>query len=100
MSRQTHGTFNRCRCRAGVFADASAIQPACPPAPTQLPLFSPPFTPQADDGFLYPLERAFFYVQKPPLLLVFDDIDSLEFMRQVGSPPARPQRMVVSWIAV
>jgi structure-specific recognition protein 1 len=37
---------------------------------------------KADDGFLYPLERAFFYVQKPPLLLVFDDIDSVEFMRQ------------------
>ena len=39
---------------------------------------------QADDGFLYPLERAFFYVQKPPMLLVFDDIDSLEFMRQAA----------------
>ncbi|GAB4821853.1 hypothetical protein N2152v2_008899 [Parachlorella kessleri] len=37
---------------------------------------------KADDGYVYPLERAFFYVQKPPLLLVFDDIDSLEFMRQ------------------
>ncbi|KAL4426532.1 hypothetical protein ABPG77_008390 [Micractinium sp. CCAP 211/92] len=39
---------------------------------------------KADDGFLYPLERAFFYVQKPPLLLVFDDIDSVEFMRQAA----------------
>ncbi|KAI3435903.1 hypothetical protein D9Q98_001961 [Chlorella vulgaris] len=37
---------------------------------------------KADDGYLYPLERAFFYVQKPPMLIVFEDIDSLEFMRQ------------------
>jgi structure-specific recognition protein 1 len=46
------------------------------------PLHPPPPTPQADDGFLYPLERAFFYVQKPAMLLLFDDIDSIEFMRQ------------------
>lgn len=37
---------------------------------------------KADDGYLYPLERAFFYVQKPPTLLVYDDVDSVEFMRQ------------------
>jgi hypothetical protein len=43
---------------------------------------------QADDGYIYPLERAFFYVQKPPLLLVFDDIDSLEFMRQAQGEAA------------
>lgn len=35
-----------------------------------------------DDGYLYPLERAFFYVLKPPLLIPYDDIHSLEFMRQ------------------
>lgn len=39
---------------------------------------------QADDGYLYPLERAFFYVQKPPTLLVHDEIDSVEFLRQGG----------------
>lgn len=39
---------------------------------------------QADDGYLYPLERAFFYVHKPPTLIVFDEIDSVEFMRQGG----------------
>ena len=39
---------------------------------------------QADDGYLYPLERAFFYVHKPPLLIVFDEIASVEFMRQGG----------------
>jgi hypothetical protein len=39
---------------------------------------------QADDGYLYPLERAFFYVHKPPTLLVHDEIESIEFMRQGG----------------
>jgi len=37
---------------------------------------------KADDGHLYPLERAFFYVQKPPLLMAYEDVDSVEFMRQ------------------
>ena len=41
-------------------------------------------TPQSDDGYLYPLERAFFYVHKPPTLLVHDEIESIEFMRQGG----------------
>lgn len=41
--------------------------------------------PQADDGYLYPLERAFFYVQKPPTLLVHDEIESVEFLRQGGT---------------
>ena len=40
--------------------------------------------PQSDDGYLYPLERAFFYVHKPPTLLVHDEIESIEFMRQGG----------------
>ncbi|KAI8462425.1 MAG: structure-specific recognition protein-domain-containing protein [Monoraphidium minutum] len=39
---------------------------------------------KADDGFLYPLERAFFYVHKPPLLFMHDDIESCEFQRQGG----------------
>lgn len=63
--------------------------------PISLP---PPPSPQADDGFLYPLERAFFYVQKPPLLLVFDDIDSVEFMRQV-SPWGRFRNRAQSGVA-
>lgn len=37
---------------------------------------------KADDGYLYPLERAFFYVQKPPLLMAYDDVESVEFLRQ------------------
>jgi structure-specific recognition protein 1 len=39
---------------------------------------------QADDGYLYPLDRAFFYIHKPPTLLVHDEIESIEFMRQGG----------------
>ncbi|BDA45000.1 FACT complex subunit SSRP1 [Coccomyxa sp. Obi] len=39
---------------------------------------------KADDGYLYPLERAFFYIHKPPTLLVHDEIESIEFMRQGG----------------
>ena len=39
-------------------------------------------TMQADDGYLYPLEKAFFYIHKPPTLLVYDEVESIEFMRQ------------------
>jgi len=40
---------------------------------------------KSDDGYLFPLERAFFYVQKPPILILFDDIESVEFQRQTIS---------------
>ena len=43
---------------------------------------------QADDGYLYPLERAFFYVHKPPLLLLHEDVESVEFCRQGGGGAA------------
>ena len=39
---------------------------------------------KSDDGYLFPLERAFFYVQKPPILILFDDVESVEFQRQQG----------------
>ena len=39
---------------------------------------------QADDGYLYPLEKAFFYVGKPPMLMVYEEQDSVEFLRQGG----------------
>lgn len=39
---------------------------------------------QADEGFLYPLERAFFYIHKPPMLMPHDEIAGIEFMRQGG----------------
>ncbi|GLC39441.1 hypothetical protein PLESTB_001348900 [Pleodorina starrii] len=37
---------------------------------------------KADDGQLYPLDRGFFYVHKPPLLIPDNDIESVEFARQ------------------
>ncbi|KAG2487532.1 hypothetical protein HYH03_013812 [Edaphochlamys debaryana] len=37
---------------------------------------------EADDGQLYPLDRGFFYVHKPPLLIPDNDIESVEFARQ------------------
>ncbi|KAJ9520912.1 hypothetical protein QJQ45_014103 [Haematococcus lacustris] len=39
---------------------------------------------QADDGYLYPLERAFFYVHKPPMLIPFDEVESVELTRLGG----------------
>ena len=45
---------------------------------------------KSDDGYLYPLERAFFYIQKPPLLMPYDDVESIEFLRQaVGVTAAK-----------
>ena len=43
---------------------------------------------QADEGFLYPLERAFFYINKPPMLLPHDDIEEIEFGRPDGNMAA------------
>ena len=43
---------------------------------------------QADDGYIYPLERAFFYIHKPPMLLQHEDIESVEFARQDGAMAA------------
>uniref|UniRef100_A0A7S0WQ82 FACT complex subunit SSRP1 n=1 Tax=Chlamydomonas leiostraca TaxID=1034604 RepID=A0A7S0WQ82_9CHLO len=39
---------------------------------------------KADDGYLYPLDRAFFYVHKPPMLIPFDEVDSVELTRLGG----------------
>jgi structure-specific recognition protein 1 len=39
---------------------------------------------KADDGFLYPLERAFFFLLKPPILIPFEDIRTVEFKRQAA----------------
>lgn len=37
---------------------------------------------KADEGYLYPLEKAFFYIPKPPILVLHDEIESVEFQRQ------------------
>jgi structure-specific recognition protein 1 len=42
-----------------------------------------------DDGYLYPLEKAFFYLMKPPMLMPYDDIRSVEFMRQSGASASK-----------
>lgn len=39
---------------------------------------------KAEDGYLYPLDRAFFYIQKPPMLIPHNEINSIEFQRQGG----------------
>ena len=37
---------------------------------------------KSDDGYLFPLEKAFFYIQKPPILITHEDIKHIEFQRQ------------------
>eukprot|EP00250_Pteridium_aquilinum_P013650 c21482_g1_i1 orf=159-1715(+) len=36
---------------------------------------------KAEDGVLYPLEKGFFFLPKPPTLILHDEIDYLEFER-------------------
>uniref|UniRef100_A0A0C9RIY2 FACT complex subunit SSRP1 n=1 Tax=Wollemia nobilis TaxID=56998 RepID=A0A0C9RIY2_9CONI len=36
---------------------------------------------KAEDGLLYPLEKGFFFLPKPPTLILHDEIDYLEFER-------------------
>jgi structure-specific recognition protein 1 len=36
---------------------------------------------KASDGFLFPLERAFFFIPKPPTLLLYEDVSFVEFSR-------------------
>lgn len=47
---------------------------------------------RADDGYLYPLDRAFFYAPKPPTLLQFDDVAGVEFVRRGGGVLATSQK--------
>jgi structure-specific recognition protein 1 len=37
---------------------------------------------KAEDGYLYPLTGAFFFVHKPPLQLPYEDVEGVEFARQ------------------
>jgi hypothetical protein len=39
---------------------------------------------KADDGFLYPLEKCFFYVHKPAMAINHSEIEYVEFQRQGG----------------
>jgi len=40
---------------------------------------------KAASGFLYPLERGFMFVYKPPIFVKFDDVQSVNFARSGGS---------------
>ncbi|EGC33185.1 hypothetical protein DICPUDRAFT_95110 [Dictyostelium purpureum] len=44
---------------------------------------------KANEGFLYPLERSFFFVHKPPTYIKFEEIQSIEFSRYDAGPTAR-----------
>ncbi|KNA03262.1 hypothetical protein SOVF_210890 [Spinacia oleracea] len=38
---------------------------------------------KAEDGILYPLEKSFFFLPKPPTLILHEEIDFMEFQRHV-----------------
>ncbi|GAQ83368.1 FACT complex subunit [Klebsormidium nitens] len=40
---------------------------------------------KAEEGFLYPLEKSFFYVHKPPILVLHDEIEYIQFERHSAS---------------
>jgi len=39
---------------------------------------------RANEGLLYPLEKQFLFIHKPPVLIRFDEIESVEFQRYAG----------------
>jgi structure-specific recognition protein 1 len=39
---------------------------------------------RASEGHLYPLEKSFVFIHKPPVLIRFDEVDSVEFQRYQG----------------
>jgi len=39
---------------------------------------------KANEGHLYPLEKSFVFIHKPPVLIRFDEVDSVEFQRYAG----------------
>jgi structure-specific recognition protein 1 len=39
---------------------------------------------RANDGLLYPLEKQFLFIHKPPVLIRFDEVESVEFQRYAG----------------
>jgi structure-specific recognition protein 1 len=40
---------------------------------------------KASSGYLYPLEKGFMFVHKPPIHIRFDEIGSVNFARSAGS---------------
>jgi len=47
---------------------------------------------KANDGYLYPLERSFFFAHKPTLHLRFEEISSVEFARVTAGATAQSNR--------
>eukprot|EP00026_Physarum_polycephalum_P005162 Phypoly_transcript_05191.p1 GENE.Phypoly_transcript_05191~~Phypoly_transcript_05191.p1 ORF type:complete len:529 (+),score=85.58 Phypoly_transcript_05191:330-1916(+) len=47
---------------------------------------------KANDGFLFLLERSFFFVHKPPLHMRFEEVSSVEFARVASSTNAQANR--------
>ena len=47
---------------------------------------------KSDDGYLFPLDRALFYAPKPPTLLAYDDVASIEFVRRGGGVLSASQK--------
>jgi structure-specific recognition protein 1 len=39
---------------------------------------------RANEGLLYPLEKQFVFIHKPPVLIRFNEVDSVEFQRYAG----------------
>lgn len=39
---------------------------------------------RANEGLLYPLEKQFLFIHKPPVLIRFDEVESVEFQRYAG----------------
>jgi len=39
---------------------------------------------RANEGHLYPLEKQFVFIHKPPVLVRFDEVESVEFQRYAG----------------
>eukprot|EP00793_Prasinoderma_coloniale_P001104 PRCOL_00006095-RA len=39
---------------------------------------------KTEEGMLFPLEKSFFYAPKPPLLILYEDVNDVEFQRQSG----------------
>jgi len=40
---------------------------------------------KAVTGYLYPLERGFIFVNKPPVHIRFDEVESVNFARSAGN---------------
>ena len=50
---------------------------------------------KSDQGYLYALEKCFFYLEKPPTLIPYDDVAYVEFQRQAEGGSGRTIDMSV-----